>query len=106
MNRKTSHSYHSQRTNQNRIRNKTDPDTTNHVAGSCAFTWFKIRFFLCAVFISSFALCDKLGYPFFTLDTDMVYEQIQENYHYTNLKKYVMMMADSEYISNEKDSLK
>lgn len=103
MKRNANHNYRIEGTNQSRIRNKTDPDTNENVAGSCAFSWFKIRFFLCAVFISSFALCDKLDYPFFTLDTNTVYEQIRENYYYTNLKKYVMMLADSEYVNNEKD---
>ncbi|MGN0341535.1 MAG: hypothetical protein ACI4DO_01975 [Roseburia sp.] len=80
-----------------------DPDTADTVSGSCGFTWFKLRFFFCAVLFSAFALCDKLDYPFFNLDTEIVYEKIQQNNHYTNIKKYVMMMADDENQNVEKE---
>lgn len=59
-----------------------------------SFAMFKVKFLLCLFVFAAFAVCDRTGIEFFRMSSDTVYEKVSENYDYTNLKKYVMMVSD------------
>lgn len=70
---------------------QTDADTEEVIG---AFAVFKIKFLLCLFIFAAFVVCDRTGIEFFSMSADAVYERVSQNYDYTNLKKYVMMVSD------------
>ena len=59
---------------------------------------WKVKWLLCICLFVVFALCDKGKLPFpgtaGEKDTKWMYRQLEENYDYTKLQKYVMMISD------------
>lgn len=59
-----------------------------------SFAVFKAKFLLCLFTFAAFVVCDRTGIEFFRMSSDTIYEKVSQNYDYTNLKKYVMMVSD------------
>lgn len=59
---------------------------------------WKVKWLLCICLFAGFVLCDKGKLPIPETagekDTKWVYQQLEENYDYTKLQKYVMMISD------------
>ena len=54
----------------------------------------KLRVLLSIFLFAAFVLCDRTENPLFALSSKQWYAQIETNYDYTNLQKYVMMVTD------------
>ena len=55
----------------------------------------RLRLFLAVSLFAVFFTAQKSDLHIFGLSTDEIIEKIEENYDYTNLEKYVMMIFDS-----------
>ena len=59
---------------------------------------WKVKWLLCICLFVVFVLCDKGKLPFpekkKKKDTKWMYRQLEENYDYTKLKKYVMIISN------------
>lgn len=60
-----------------------------------AFPGIRLRLFLAVSLFAVFFTAQKCDLHIFGLSTDEIIEKIEENYDYTNLEKYVMMIFDS-----------
>ena len=55
----------------------------------------RLRLFFAVSLFALFIAAQKSDLHIFGLSTDEIIEKIEENYDYTNLEKYVMMIFDS-----------
>ena len=81
-------------------------DTDEELINTGKAAIWKVKWLLCICLFVVFVLCDKGKLPFpgtageksdlhiFGLSTDEIIEKIEENYDYTKLQKYVMMISD------------
>lgn len=56
----------------------------------------KIRFFLSVLLFAIFFFCEKNDISILGFSSEDITEKIEENYDYTNLEKYVMMVFNSD----------
>lgn len=59
-------------------------------------TGIKIRLFLSVLLFAIFFFCEKNDISILGFSAEDITEKIEENYDYTNLEKYVMMVFDSD----------
>lgn len=58
------------------------------------FVWTKVRWLISIFLFVAFVFCDRTKSDFLAFKPDTVYEKLEENYDYTNLKKYVMIISN------------
>lgn len=73
-------------------------DTDEELINTGKAAIWKVKWLLCICLFVVFVLCDKGKIPFpgtaGEKDTKWIYRQLEENYDYTKLQKYVMMISD------------
>lgn len=73
-------------------------DTDEELINTGKAAIWKVKWLLCICLFVGFVLCDKGKLPMpeaaGVKDTKWMYQQLEENYDYTKLKKYVMMISD------------
>ena len=73
-------------------------DTDEELINTGKAAIWKVKWLLCICLFVVFVLCDKGKLPFpgtaGEKDTKWMYRQLEENYDYTKLQKYVMIISD------------
>ena len=58
-------------------------------------SFFKIRLLFSVLLFFAYLYMEQTGNSFYGVSSAKLYETVEENYDYTNLKKYVMILTDS-----------
>ena len=73
-------------------------DTDEELINTGKAAIWKVKWLLCICIFVMFVLCDKgkLSFPGTAGEKNIewMYQQLEENYDYTKLQKYVMMISD------------